>query len=340
MSKLALVLAGGGGKGAYQIGVWKALREYGVDRNIGAVAGTSVGALNAVAFVQGDYELAERIWLNISHNQILKVDVWKLLKNFILEAGTNLNETMIKTFIQNKTMIETSIKRKIFNGIFSKDGLLNIIHQYINLSSVSTSEIECYVTCCHIPSFKARYFRLSDQSDEKITSILLASSALPIVFDVETIEGEHYIDGGLVDNVPIRPLYERGYRMFLIVHLSRDSVIETNKYPGAKIVQIVPKEHQGQLIDGTLDFSASNAIKRIQQGYEDTIQVLRPLYEMGMIQTKIYQSLHMLKKDNAHSLQHRTKILHNRQLLKDELGKLLNERGCNNESSASVEWDK
>ena len=40
MSKLGLVFSGGGGKGAYEIGVWKALREYGVEGNVQAVAGT------------------------------------------------------------------------------------------------------------------------------------------------------------------------------------------------------------------------------------------------------------------------------------------------------------
>lgn len=42
-NKLGLVLSGGGGKGAYQIGVWEAMREYGFDRQVQAVAGTSVG---------------------------------------------------------------------------------------------------------------------------------------------------------------------------------------------------------------------------------------------------------------------------------------------------------
>lgn len=47
---VGLVLSGGGGKGAYEIGVWKALDEYGVTPNIGAISGTSVGALNSALF--------------------------------------------------------------------------------------------------------------------------------------------------------------------------------------------------------------------------------------------------------------------------------------------------
>ncbi len=51
--KFALALCGGGGKGAYQIGVWKALAELDMTKNIEAVSGTSVGALNAVLIALG-----------------------------------------------------------------------------------------------------------------------------------------------------------------------------------------------------------------------------------------------------------------------------------------------
>jgi len=71
---LGLVLAGGGGKGAYQIGVWKALAEYEVVQNISAVSGTSVGALNAALFLQGDIDIAEKIWLNLSYDRMLKLE--------------------------------------------------------------------------------------------------------------------------------------------------------------------------------------------------------------------------------------------------------------------------
>jgi predicted acylesterase/phospholipase RssA len=60
-SRIGLVLCGGGFKGAYQVGAWKALRELGFDR-FTAVAGTSVGALNAVLIANGDVETAETVW--------------------------------------------------------------------------------------------------------------------------------------------------------------------------------------------------------------------------------------------------------------------------------------
>ena len=71
MKKIGLVLAGGGGKGAYHIGVWKALRETGLDQYVSAISGTSVGGLNAALFLQGDFERVEEIWKNISVEKIL-----------------------------------------------------------------------------------------------------------------------------------------------------------------------------------------------------------------------------------------------------------------------------
>jgi len=67
--RVGLVLGGGGAKGAYQIGVYKALRELGADK-FECIAGTSIGALNALLFSTESSEQAELIWLGLS--QVLK----------------------------------------------------------------------------------------------------------------------------------------------------------------------------------------------------------------------------------------------------------------------------
>ena len=64
----AVVLSGGGSKGAYQIGVWKALRKLKIKYEI--VTGTSVGALNGAIMVQNNYYKAYNLWSNISMDKI------------------------------------------------------------------------------------------------------------------------------------------------------------------------------------------------------------------------------------------------------------------------------
>ncbi len=66
MDGWGLVLAGGEGKGSYQMGVWKYLCEQGYDKMFRAFAGTSVGALNAALFAQGDPKKAESVWMSIT----------------------------------------------------------------------------------------------------------------------------------------------------------------------------------------------------------------------------------------------------------------------------------
>ena len=58
-----LVLEGGGARGAFQIGAWRALREAGI--RIRGVSGVSVGALNGALICMDDLEKAENIWENM-----------------------------------------------------------------------------------------------------------------------------------------------------------------------------------------------------------------------------------------------------------------------------------
>ena len=74
----AIALEGGGAKGAYEVGVWRALDE--VDVRFDAVAGTSVGALNGAMMVMGELEQALRLWENIRFSQVFDADDEQLKK--------------------------------------------------------------------------------------------------------------------------------------------------------------------------------------------------------------------------------------------------------------------
>ena len=68
----AIALEGGGAKGAYEVGVWKALEEAGI--KYCAVAGSSVGALNGALMAMRDLQTAIALWENITYSQIMDVD--------------------------------------------------------------------------------------------------------------------------------------------------------------------------------------------------------------------------------------------------------------------------
>lgn len=313
MEKLGLVLAGGGGKGAYFIGVWKALKEFGVDKNIAAVSGTSVGALNAVLFANGNYMEAYDIWSNITSQDILTITPKKIL-SLLMRMG--LPSVAIKTF-------GPVLMSSCLGGVFSREGLINIIESRVNLEKVSNSYLDIYACAYNVRKLDVDYIKMNYKTDEEIKNILLASSAIPVVFEKQNFNGQAYYDGGLKDNVPIKPLYDEGIRNFIVIYLSRDCMIDKLKFEGANIIEIMPREDQGSLLTGTLDFSEKGAIERINQGYKDAIRILDPIYKMGLVQHKIGDILLDFKKDNQEFKTKRREILNEREILKNEIENLL-----------------
>lgn len=84
MRRVGLVLSGGGAKGAYEIGVWKALKEMEATKCIDKIVGTSVGALNAVLLDACGIAKAEEIWMNLKQDDLLH---WGIKKDFSDATG-------------------------------------------------------------------------------------------------------------------------------------------------------------------------------------------------------------------------------------------------------------
>src|SRR5699024_6231292 len=104
----ALVLSGGGSKGSYQIGVWKALKKLRIKFDI--VTGTSVGALNGAFITQQSYRKAIKLWKKINLkllfgneaiNSTNDIDVIKMYgNNFLKNGGMNIKE--LENLIESK----------------------------------------------------------------------------------------------------------------------------------------------------------------------------------------------------------------------------------------------
>jgi NTE family protein len=115
----------------------------------------------------------------------------------------------------------------------------------------------------------------------QIYKLLLASSAIPIIYPNVKFQGIRYEDGGLADNVPIRPLYNAGYRKFIAVYLQHSqsenikSQIESEKknFPDASIVRIFPREEMKDDIFHGFTINGKITKQRIKWGYEDAINV-------------------------------------------------------------------
>lgn len=274
MSEYGLVLCGGGGRGAYQVGVWKALVRSGLAGNITGFSGASVGALNAALFATSSAEDAEMVWENISQTVIADpVDaIQKIVGSAIKYARS-----------EDKSITKERISGALNSGLFSRDGLIDLIESNgINLR-LSGVRVPCFACCTSMETGEAEYFDMRAYSPETITRILIASSAIPAVFPPEKIGAVSYRDGGISDNCPIKPLYNVGYRRFIISYLGEDTADKT-AFPDAEFIELVPSEeiylgdrNTSILNNGTMDFNAKDAAERIALGARETEAALEKL---------------------------------------------------------------
>ena len=251
--KIGIVFEGGGGKCAYQIGVWKAIKEYGIDKFVTSVSGTSAGALNAALFYQGDYYLAESLWQNIHEEDILHTEQYDSVQ--------------------------------FGDAIFSQKKLGELIDTVLSNHRINSVTDSCYVTCRYRDKSKYRYFLWSDFLDlEMKKRILIASSAIPIIFESIEIDGEWYVDGGANgDNTPVKPLLDEDLDVIIVIHLSNSSV--GRHHFSGKMIEIFPSSNIGKFFDGTLDFHHESINHRLKLGYYDGMQQLIELADLCFLES-------------------------------------------------------
>lgn len=262
--KIGLALAGGGGKGAYQVGVWKAMEALGLTQDLHAVAGTSIGALNGTLFAQGDPGAVEEIWLSMSPTRAFGVDAATVMP-------ANIQARLAPSMREMLTRLPGGVS-------LSRRGLEMLIETYLRPEALERAPITAFATCvAGFPLGPARYFALNGQPADHIKKVLCASSAIPFMFDPVPIEDTLYSDGGIGvygDNTPVRPLHSLGCDTIIVVHLNPRDRVNPAQFPGSRIIQVNPSKSLGDMIGGNLDFVGENARWRMALGFEDGLRQL------------------------------------------------------------------
>ena len=293
---VGLVLSGGGGKGAYEIGVWRALDEYGVSPNICAVSGTSVGALNAALFVQRDRIYAEQVWSTISPDAILTLQSLPYYARFL--TGVPGHFRLAHRMVLLNKMFNWISKMFADQGLFSKKGLGKLIDQNVSLHDICAFPGPVCAAAFNLDQMRLEYFDLrASSSAEELRDQLLASASIPVVFGKTYVNGHLYWDGGLPevgDNTPVKPLYDAGYRNIIVVHLNRESPVERSRFPGCHLIEIMPQEDLGG-VRGTLNFRADRAVENMERGYDDTVRILEPLRRTGVALFQLENALNEMQ---------------------------------------------
>lgn len=250
MNGYGLVLAGGGARGSYEIGVWKALRELNIP--IIAVTGTSVGALNGAMVVQNDFEIAHSMWSSLAVKDVLK---------FQREIDS------ISDIYKYPMDILPAIKTAISSGGLDTTPLSNLMYSLIDEDKVRNSPIDFGLVTFSLTDLKAVEIFKEDIPEGQLVDYLLASACFPSFKPIE-IDNKRFIDGGIYNNVPISLVLEKGIRDIIVVDISNNGLPKNIDLKGLNIVHIEPSENLG----GVLDFNSEQSRLNMELGYLDTLK--------------------------------------------------------------------
>lgn len=247
--KKALVFGGGGAKGAYEIGVWKALRELNIDVDI--VCGTSIGALIGAMYVQDDFEKAWELWNHLKARDVIK-------------DGVSIDSDI------DLLMSQKSKYKDIFSSFLSNRGadispFINMIDHMFDADKffASTKDFGCLAV--KVKGFEPTTFIKSNMDKDKAKAYLLASASCFPAFPLKEIEGEKYMDGGYHENVPIHIAYELGADFIIAIDLSISNKKEKH-FLNKNILYINPSVPLGSF----LNFETKQIQRNITLGYLDT----------------------------------------------------------------------
>lgn len=248
---LGLVLEGGGARGAYHIGAYKALLEEGF--TFDGVVGTSIGALNGALIAQGDIDKAYTLWQNISAKMLfgLPDKSW----SHIIDDGIQMKEVpeLMKTF-------SNILKKK---GL-DKSEIKKLLTEVIDEEKLRKSSMDFGFVTYSLTDLKSLEYFKEDVPEGMMVEYILASANLP-VFQIEKTEGKILLDGGVYDNLPVQLLTRKGYKDLVLIRTFAVGRVKKFNQDEVNALFIEPTEDLGNI----MDFNPEKARYLLQLGYFD-----------------------------------------------------------------------
>lgn len=259
--KLGVFLTGGGGKGSFHIGFFKALEEMGIKPDF--ICGSSVGALvGGAATYLDSYEMLEA-WKTLTMESVLNVDSRKFSD---LEGSIKTLKLWKETFI-------SCCKPKILIDI---EQIRKLLYASVDGKSIMDSKVDFGCTTTVLPSFEHVKKFKQDMTKENVLEWILASLYLPIFRPQKIIDGRNYIDIADKREYPLDMMKQKEVTDLVFVDISnanenkiRRSLKLANIGDETKVT-IIDKPYKASLLDFTEEQTKIN----YQKGYETSIKKL------------------------------------------------------------------
>jgi len=329
-----LVLSGGGAKGAYQVGVLKALLDLGA--SIDMVAGASMGALNgavlacAPSLPEGVRRL-ETLWNTLASQSPVEMNTPAYLK-LLAAAGLALGTPLPGVFAQVPALAQgirwvgpaMQVAGDWLDTALMSDGPLKaLMNEYLDTEAlmhgpplyVSVFEsrggladlLRCAVAEAGlVDTPPSRFVHVQSLPAEDRRNALLASAAIPLLYQARKIGDSRYSDGGqggwqkAQGNTPITPLIEAGCKQVIVTHLTDGSLWSRHDFPDTTVLEIRPQTPitpDTSLLGAAkaaLGFDLSNISRLKEQGYQDTVLCIGQVMKAAQSRQTLQHSLHAM----------------------------------------------
>ena len=239
----ALVLAGGGARGSYQVGVWRALTELGWNPQI--ITGTSVGSLNGAMFALDLYETARDMWTSIRSQDVMELP----------EETRNLTE------------LHQFLRDVVRAGGMDVTPLEEIVERVLDEDALRASPIRFGLVTVEMRGLKPRELPLEEIPKGKVKDYLLASAACFPALRAKQIDGVQFLDGGYRDNMPTALAQKMGAEELVCVDLEGVGITLPNR-TGLPTTMVRSYWELGDI----LHFDPDTARRNIELGYYDTLR--------------------------------------------------------------------
>ena len=186
--EVAYVLGGGGVLGASEVGMLQALHDHGVRADL--VVGTSVGAINGAlhAAAPDDTEQIAHVWRSMSGSAVFGGSPGQRIRHLArVPTALHGNQAL-------RSLLESRLEGRGF------------------------ADLQVPFECCAASIERAAETWFTEGP---LVEAILASSAVPGLFPAVAIDGEHYLDGGLVNSIPIARAIARGARTVYVLQVGR-----------------------------------------------------------------------------------------------------------------------
>lgn len=250
-SGYCLVLGGGGAKGVYHIGVWRALRELGV--RVDAFIGASVGAIVGAFLAQDSGEELEELGRGVSMGDVIALPRG-------LAGATGIGRSSLGSLAELARELGTK-------GGLDTEPLRRLLSERLDERALRARGVDFGVVTINLGELEPREVYLDDMAEGSLVDYVMASSAFPL-FKKPRIEGKAYVDGGVYDNVPYAAARRRGYRRIIVSDVSGLGWNRRPQIEGSATVYIKNSVEMG----GVLDFDRGFLDSFTLLGYLDTMR--------------------------------------------------------------------